>query len=101
MTKTELIRAIAEKQSQFTITDIDLVVNCMIEHMAKALIAGQRIEIRGFGNFTLHKRPSRTGRNPKTGKSVLLPVRHTPHFKAGKELRERVNATDEKPPITD
>ena len=63
----------------------------MLEHMAQCLASGERIEIRGFGSFSLHYRPPRTGRNPKTGDSVDLSAKYVPHFKPGKELRERVN----------
>jgi integration host factor subunit beta len=101
MTKTELIRAIAEKHPHFTLTESERVVNCLFEQMAQALASGKRIEIRGFGSFTLHKRPSRKARNPRTGETVALPVRYMPHFKAGHPLRDRLNALHEKPPITD
>ena len=100
MTKSELIEAIAEKQThlansedaRLTPKDIDLVVKNLLEHMSNTLASGERIEIRGFGSFSLHYRPSRTGRNPKTGDAVELPAKHVPHFKPGKELRERVNS---------
>lgn len=91
MTKSELIEALAMKQTQLTQKDIDSAVKTLLEHMSEALSEGQRIEIRGFGSFSLHYRPPRTGRNPKTGDSVELPAKHVPHFKPGKELRERVN----------
>ncbi len=101
MTRTELIRILTEKQAQLTLVDVELIVKCMIERMNQALAADERIEIRGFGSFSLHKHPPRTGRNPKTGDSVILPERRVPHFKSGKELRERVNASQAKYPITD
>lgn len=101
MTRKELIRAIAEKHPHFTITDSELIVKCMIEQMNRALVSGKRIEIRGFGSFTLHEHPPHTARNPKTGERITLPVRYTPHFKAGKELRDRLNASRENYPITD
>jgi len=91
MTKSELIEALAGKQSQLTYKDIDSAVKSILEHMSQALSNGERIEIRGFGSFSLHYRPPRSGRNPKTGASVSLPAKHVPHFKPGKELRERVN----------
>ncbi|OUD13992.1 integration host factor subunit beta [Thioflexithrix psekupsensis] len=91
MTKSELIEAIAEKQKQLAPKDIDLAVKTLLEHMAQALANGERIEIRGFGSFSLHYRPPRTGRNPKTGEAVSLPAKYVPHFKPGKELRDRVN----------
>ena len=90
MTKSELIEKIAEVQSQLSAKDVELAVKMMLDHMADALADGERIEIRGFGSFSLHFRPPRAGRNPKTGDSVSLPGKHVPHFKPGKELRERV-----------
>jgi integration host factor subunit beta len=91
MTKSELIDKLAQTQQHLSQTDVDLAVRTMIEQMSAALAAGDRIEIRGFGSFSLHYRPPRIGRNPKTGDSVALPGKHVPHFKPGKELRERVN----------
>ncbi|MDD2815149.1 MAG: integration host factor subunit beta [Thiotrichaceae bacterium] len=93
MTKSELIEAIALKQTQLTQKDIDSAVKTLLEHMAHSLSNGERIEIRGFGSFSLHHRPPRTGRNPKTGDAVKLPEKYVPHFKPGKELRDRVNGT--------
>jgi len=72
--------------------DVEQVVKCVLEHLSQAIAAGQRIEIRGFGSFSLHHRPPRTGRNPKTGDTVALESKFIPHFKPGKELRDRVNA---------
>ena len=91
MMKSELIERIARKQSHLAYKDIELAVKSLLEQMSNSLSNGERIEIRGFGSFSLHFRPPRTGRNPKTGDSVLLPGKHVPHFKPGKELRERVN----------
>lgn len=91
MTKSELIEAIAGKQTHLAYKDIELSVKSLLEQMGRSLSAGERIEIRGFGSFSLHFRPPRIGRNPKTGESVELPGKHVPHFKPGKELRERVN----------
>ncbi len=92
MTKSELIDSIARKQSHLAYKDVELAVKILLEQMSQALARGQRIEIRGFGSFSLHYRPPRIGRNPKTGESVALPGKYVPHFKPGKELRERVNA---------
>jgi integration host factor, beta subunit len=75
-------------------------VKTIIEHMAQTLASGERIEIRGFGSFSLHYRAPRIGRNPKTGESVGLSGKYVPHFKPGKELRERVNASMERYPST-
>jgi integration host factor subunit beta len=91
MTKSELIELIAERQPQLSHKDIELAVKTMIEHMSQILSSGDRIEIRGFGSFSLHYREPRMGRNPKTGDTVELPGKYVPHFKPGKELRERVN----------
>lgn len=91
MTKSELIEIIAAKQSQLSVKDVELAVKTLIEQMSETLAAGDRIEIRGFGSFTLHYRAPRIGRNPKTGESVGLAGKYVPHFKPGKELRDRVN----------
>ncbi len=91
MTKSELIEILAKKQPQLAYKDVELAVKTMIEHMGTNLANGERIEIRGFGSFSLHYRPPRTGRNPKTGDSVSLGAKYVPHFKPGKEMRERVN----------
>ena len=97
MTKSELIERIVAAQSQIsgsqlTSKDVELAVKTMIEQMSGALASGERIEIRGFGSFSLHYRAPRIGRNPKTGESVGLAGKYVPHFKPGKELRDRVNA---------
>jgi len=91
MTKSELIERIAHKQSQLVYRDVELAVKTILEHMAECLAGGGRIEIRGFGSFSLHFRSGRVGRNPKTGAPVSLPAKHVPHFKPGKKLRERVD----------
>jgi integration host factor subunit beta len=91
VTKSELIEAISRKNTQLQYKDVELSVKTLIEQMAQALATGTRIEIRGFGSFCLHFRPPRVGRNPKTGEAVTLSGKHVPHFKPGKELRERVN----------
>jgi len=91
MTKSELIEAIALKQAQLSTKDVELAVKTIIEHMSQSLSSGGRIEIRGFGSFSLHYREPRRGRNPKTGDTVELQGKYVPHFKPGKELRDRVN----------
>ncbi len=94
MTKSELIETIAQKvEDHLPHKDVELAVKSLIEQMSLSLASGSRIEIRGFGSFSLHFRPPRIGRNPKTGDSVALSGKHVPHFKPGKELRERVNAS--------
>ena len=91
MTKSELIEILSQRQAHLKSDDVDLAVKALLEMMGGALSAGDRIEIRGFGSFSLHYRPPRLGRNPKTGESVALPGKHVPHCKPGKELRERVS----------
>ena len=91
MTKSDLIEALAESQSHLALRDVELAVKGLLERMSQALSTGERIEIRGFGSFSLHFRPPRMGRNPKSGDAVALRGKHVPHFKPGKELRERVN----------
>jgi len=100
MTKSELIEILAQKQTQLAYKDVELAVKNMLEHMATTLANGERIEIRGFGSFSLHYRPPRVGRNPKTGDSVDLTAKYVPHFKPGKEMRERVNESMAKVEIT-
>ncbi|WP_294948768.1 integration host factor subunit beta [Sulfurivirga sp.] len=93
MTKSELIESLGFKLEQFPHKDIEQAVNTLLDTMIDALAQGQRIEIRGFGSFSLHERAPRMGRNPKTGEPVPLPARRVPHFKPGKALREMVNAS--------
>ena len=95
MTKSELIARLAERlavrNSQLVYKDAELAVKTILDAMASSLSQGERIEIRGFGSFDLNYRPPRVGRNPKSGSSVSVPEKYVPHFKAGKELRERVD----------
>ncbi|WP_028311008.1 integration host factor subunit beta [Derxia gummosa] len=91
MTKSELIERLAERYPQLVARDADFAVKTMLDAMAETLAAGHRIEIRGFGSFSLNQRPPRVGRNPKSGQKVEVPAKRVPHFKAGKELRERVD----------
>jgi len=91
MTKSELIEYITEKQNQLPLRDVELAVKLLLEYMSDILAAGNRIEIRGFGSFSLHYRAPRIGRNPKTGENVELEGKYVPHFKPGKEMRDRVN----------
>lgn len=91
MTKSELIERIASRQTQLSAKDVELAVKTILEHMSQTLASGERIEIRGFGSFSLHFREPRQGRNPKTGETVELSGKYVPHFKPGKEMRERVN----------
>lgn len=91
MTKSELIEKLAGNLTNLSARDVEQAVKEILEMMAQTLSKGDRIEIRGFGSFSLHYRAPRVGRNPKTGESVDLAAKYVPHFKPGKELRERVN----------
>jgi len=91
MTKSELIEVLSRRQTQLAYRDVELAVKTILDHMAQTLSNGGRIEIRGFGSFALHYRPPRVGRNPKSGEPVSLPAKYVPHFKPGKEMRERVD----------
>lgn len=93
MTKSELIEILTDKLSHLSAKDVEIAIKEILEMMAQTLSKGDRIEIRGFGSFSLHYRAPRVGRNPKTGDSVELTGKYVPHFKPGKELRERVNLT--------
>lgn len=92
MVKSELINIIAGKLNNLPVKDVELGINQILECMGNELCDGGRIEIRGFGSFCLHYRPARNAHNPKTGEKVATIPKHTPHFKPGKELRERVNS---------
>lgn len=91
MTKSELIELLAMRQDHLSHIDVELSVRTIIDQLGRSLSEGERIEIRGFGSFSLHRRAARMGRNPRTGEAVALPVKYVPHFKPGKALRERVD----------
>ncbi len=91
MTKSELIAKLATRFPQLVAKDADFAVKMILDGMIAALERGDRTEIRGFGSFDLNYRPPRIGRNPKSGEKVAVAAKHVPHFKAGKELRERVD----------
>lgn len=91
MVRSEFINILVERQPHLLPHDIELAVNCMLEQMALSLEEGERIEIRGFGSFSLHRRLPRQARNPKTGEAVHLPAKVAIHFKPGKDMRDRVN----------
>ena len=91
MTKSELIARLAAQFPQLVAKDAEFAVKTILDAMTEALAKGERIEIRGFGSFALNYRPPRVGRNPKSGEQVQVPEKYVPHFKAGKELRERVD----------
>jgi len=92
MTKSDLIERLTSKHFQLSIKEVEDSVKESLQLMTDSLAKGERIEVRGFGSFSLHYRAPRIGRNPKTGDKVELGGKHVPHFKPGKELRERVNA---------
>ena len=96
MTKSELIERFAKRYPHLVIEDAEVVVHTIVEAMCNSLMDGQRVEIRGFGVFNLHYRPPRDGRNPKSGEAVKVPAKYVPHFKAGKELRERAKTKTER-----
>lgn len=100
MVKSELINIIAGHQQNLSSKDVELSVNQILEAMSHALSDGNRIEIRGFGSFSLHYRPPRNAHNPKTGERVATLAKYTPHFKPGKEMRSRINATYGEPIIS-
>ena len=91
MTRSELIESLSRKIDYLAVHDVEHAVLQIVEKMSHSLSNNERIEIRGFGSFSLHHRPTRMGRNPKTGKTVAIPERFVPHFKPGKELKESVN----------
>jgi integration host factor, beta subunit len=91
MTKSELIATLAGHYPQLVAKDAEVAVKAILDAMTMSLVKGQRIEIRGFGSFGINYRPPRTGRNPKTGAKVSVPEKYVPHFKPGRELRERVD----------
>jgi integration host factor subunit beta len=91
MTKSELVDIIAEAHGQITRREAEVVVNEIFGAISEALAGGDRVELRGFGSFSTKRREPRVGRNPKTGESVQVPAKVVPHFKPGKELRERVD----------
>ncbi len=93
LTKSELIDRLAARQKMLMAKDVELAVKTMVEQMSSVLESGGRIEIRGFGSFSLHFRAARVGRNPKTGEAVTLEGKYVPHFKPGKGLKEKVNAS--------
>jgi integration host factor subunit beta len=95
MTRSDLVEALASQFHQLTQRDAEFAVKTILDAMGDALVRGHRIEIRGFGSFSVNRRPPRLGRNPRTGESVTIPEKRVPHFKPGKALREAVDAKTE------
>ena len=96
MTRSDLVEALAGRFAQLGQRDAELAVKGILEAMSEALVKGHRIEIRGFGSFSVNRRPPRMGRNPRSGEAVSIPEKRVPHFKPGKALREQADAT---PPV--
>lgn len=99
MTKSQLIEHISLKLPHLQQRDVEMAINITIDVMTQHLAQGQRIEIRGFGGFSVIQRAARMGRNPKTGEQVSLPIRHATHFKPGLDLRERVSLSRDRSPL--
>ncbi|PHZ83945.1 integration host factor subunit beta [Paremcibacter congregatus] len=91
MIKSELIARLVEANPHLYQRDVERIVNTIFEEITTALADGNRVELRGFGAFSVKHRPSRVGRNPRTGETVNVPEKHVPYFKTGKDLRERLN----------
>lgn len=91
MTRSDLVEELAARFSQLTHRDAEYAVKTILDAMSEALVRGHRIEIRGFGSFSINRRPPRMGRNPRSGESVHIPEKRVPHFKPGKALREAVD----------
>lgn len=92
MTRSDLVEELAARFAQLTHRDAELAVKTVLDAMSEALVRGHRIEIRGFGSFSINRRPPRIGRNPRSGETVHIPEKRVPHFKPGKALREAVDA---------
>lgn len=90
MNKSEFIESLSDKLPYFSYQDINSATRIMLDHMTDTLASGERIEIRGFGSFSLRHRQAKQARNPKSGETISVPAKHVPKFKAGKELRNRV-----------
>jgi integration host factor subunit beta len=91
MTRSDLVEALAHRFGQLTQRDAEFAVKTLLDAMSEALARGHRIELRGFGTFSVNRRPPRMGRNPRSGESVAIPEKRVPHFKPGKALREAVD----------
>ncbi|MGF1554402.1 MAG: integration host factor subunit beta [Paracoccaceae bacterium] len=93
MIKSELIQKIAEENPELTLRDVERLVSTVFDEITEALVRGDRVELRGFGAFSVKTRDARVGRNPRTGESVPVPEKRVPFFKAGKDMRERMNGS--------
>jgi integration host factor subunit beta len=99
MTRSELITLLTERFPQLSQKDVDVSIKEIIERICQSLVSGNRVEIRGFGSFSLNYRPPRVGRNPKTGDKVAVAGKYVPHFKAGKEMRDRIDQSVAQQPL--
>jgi len=99
MTRSDIIATLAVRFPHLTPKDAEISVKEILDAIGQSLAQGDRFEIRGFGSFGLNFRPARTGRNPKSGEAVLVAPKYVPHFKAGKAMRERVEASDQVKPV--
>lgn len=95
MTRSDLVEALGARFEQLALRDAEFAVKTILDAMGDALVRGHRIEIRGFGSFSISRRPPRVGRNPRSGESVIIPEKRVPHFKPGKALREEVDKKTE------
>ena len=100
MTRSDLVEELAARFGQLTHHDAEYAVKKILDTMSEALVRGHRIEIRGFGSFSINRRPPRMGRNPRSGESVAIPEKRVPHFKPGKALREAVDAKTQQLQVT-
>ena len=94
MIKSELIERISERNPHLFQRDVEHIVNAILEEIVAAMSRGDRVELRGFGAFSVKSRPARTGRNPRTGEQVTVTEKHVPFFKTGKDMRERLNGSE-------
>jgi len=92
MIKSELVQIVANRNPHLFQRDVENIVNAILNEITEALASGDRVELRGFGAFSVKNRPARTGRNPRTGESVAVKEKWVPFFKTGKELRNRLNS---------
>jgi len=95
MIRSELVQKLAQENPGLSVQTIDKIVDLVFKGIVDRLATGGRVELRGFGAFTTRARDARTGRNPRTGEEVEVPAKRVPHFKPGKEMRERLNANGE------
>jgi len=95
MTRSDLIAALASRFPNLMVKDAEIAVKELLDAIVRSLAQGHRVEVRGFGSFSLNYHPARKGRNPKNGETVWIPPKHVPHFKAGKELRDCVGESAE------